>query len=114
MDTWNMETWKHERMEAQKHVTILRSKCAEEVKKNGLLEICPSPGSLDDIGGLELLKEWLRQRKEAFGQRAADYRLPSPKGLLIIGIPGTGKSLTAKATASVLQRHESAKDPLSR
>ena len=84
--------------------TLVARQKAAEVKKNGLLEVCPSPGSLDDIGGLELLKAWLRQRKEAFGQNAADYRLPSPKGLLIIGIPGTGKSLTAKATASVLRR----------
>jgi len=84
-------------------VLVARQKAAE-VRKNGLLEVCPSPASLDHIGGLELLKDWLRQRKEAFGPKAASYRLPSPKGLLIIGIPGTGKSLTAKATASVFQR----------
>ena len=41
------------------------------------------------------------KRRNAFGQAARDYGLPSPKGLMIIGIPGTGKSLTAKATASV-------------
>jgi AAA+ superfamily predicted ATPase len=77
---------------------------AKEVKKSGLLEVCPSIVSLDDIGGLELLKAWLLQRKDAFGREAHAYRLPAPKGLLILGIPGTGKSLTAKATASVFQR----------
>lgn len=74
------------------------------VKKNGLLEIQPAGKSLEDIGGLDLLKNWLVQRKDAFGPRAREYGLPSPKGLLIIGIPGTGKSLTAKATANVFQR----------
>ena len=77
---------------------------ANEVKKNGLLEVYPAMASLDDIGGLDLLKQWLRQRKDAFGPEAHQYRLPSPKGLLIVGIPGTGKSLTAKATAMVFGR----------
>ena len=77
---------------------------AQAVKKNGLLEVCTTARSLDDIGGLDLLKAWLVQRKDAFSPKAREYGLPSPKGLLIIGIPGTGKSLTAKATASVFQR----------
>lgn len=77
---------------------------ANEVKKNGLLEVYPSVASLEDIGGLEQLKEWLLQRKDAFGQEAQRYRLPQPKGALIVGIPGTGKSLTAKATATVFCR----------
>ncbi len=74
------------------------------VKKNGLLEIVNTPATLEDIGGLDLLKGWLTQRRGAFGRKAQEYGLPSPKGLLILGIPGTGKSLTAKATASVFQR----------
>jgi ATP-dependent 26S proteasome regulatory subunit len=83
---------------------IVAREKASEVKKNGLLEVYPQPASLEDIGGLEVLKEWLLHRRDAFGQEAKAYGLPSPKGLLIVGIPGTGKSLTAKATASVFQR----------
>jgi ATP-dependent 26S proteasome regulatory subunit len=74
---------------------------AQAVKKNGLLEIVETRESLDSIGGLDVLKTWLLKRRNAFGQKAVDYGLPMPKGLLIVGIPGTGKSLTAKATAKV-------------
>ena len=83
---------------------VISREKALTVKKNGLLEIHQASGSLDQIGGLDLLKGWLVQRKDAFGRKAVEYGLPSPKGLLIIGLPGTGKSLTAKATASVFNR----------
>ncbi len=84
--------------------SIVSREKAHEVKKGGLLEICPLVASLDDIGGLDVLKTWLLQRQESFGKEARTYGLPNPKGLLIVGIPGTGKSLTAKATAAVFQR----------
>lgn len=74
---------------------------AQAVKKNGLLEIVETSESLDDIGGLDALKDWLVARQSAFSPVAVEYGLPSPKGLLIVGVPGTGKSLTAKATAKV-------------
>ena len=74
---------------------------AQAVKKNGLLELIESTESLASIGGLDLLKEWLLKRREAFSPRAKEYGLPVPKGVLMLGIPGCGKSLTAKATASV-------------
>jgi len=83
---------------------IVAREKANEVKKNGLLEVCGAAASLESIGGLDLLKAWLLQRKDAFSQEAVAYGLPSPRGLLIVGIPGTGKSLTAKATAAVLNR----------
>jgi SpoVK/Ycf46/Vps4 family AAA+-type ATPase len=74
---------------------------AQAVKKSGLLEIIESNESLESIGGLDVLKDWLLKRRNAFTQRAVDYGLPPAKGLLIIGIAGTGKSLSAKVAASV-------------
>ncbi len=81
--------------------SVIAREKAQAVKKNGLLEIVDTRESLDSIGGLDVLKDWLLKRRNAFGKKAREYGLPVPKGLLIIGIPGTGKSLTAKATASV-------------
>jgi AAA+ superfamily predicted ATPase len=79
--------------------TVVAREKARALKRNGLVEIVRAETRLDDIGGLVLLKEWLTRRASAFSRPARDYGLPSPKGLLIVGIPGTGKSLTAKATA---------------
>src|ERR1017187_7887187 len=86
-----------------KHVdpVIVAKEKAQAVKKNGLLELIETRESLDSIGGLDVLKEWLLKRRHAFSQRAIEYGLPTPKGLLILGIAGTGKSLTAKATVKV-------------
>lgn len=60
----------------------------------------PDPRGLAAVGGLELLKEWLTRRRLALGKRAREYGLPAPRGALLVGIPGCGKSLTAKAVAS--------------
>lgn len=81
--------------------SIVAREKAHALRNGGLLEVIDTPATLDDIGGLDALKDWLQQRREAFTKRARDYGLPVPKGMLVLGVPGTGKSLTAKATASV-------------
>jgi AAA+ superfamily predicted ATPase len=66
------------------------------IRESEALEFYPVTETPDDVGGLGILKDWLRLRERAFTQEARDYGLPSPKGIALIGIPGTGKSLTAK------------------
>lgn len=60
----------------------------------------PLPGGLDAVGGLDLLKAWLVARRDAYTAQAREYGLPAPKGAVLAGIPGCGKSLTAKAIAT--------------
>lgn len=66
------------------------------IRESEALEFFPFTESLDNVGGLKVLKEWLRLRDRAFSDRAREYGLPMPKGIALLGIPGTGKSLTAK------------------
>jgi ATP-dependent 26S proteasome regulatory subunit len=70
------------------------------IRKSGLLEYHSTEESLDSVGGADNLKRWLATRAEAFGARARAFGLPEPKGLLLLGVQGCGKSLTAKAVAS--------------
>lgn len=71
------------------------------IRESGALEFWSSQETIADVGGLEVLKDWLRARELAFSQEARDYGLPAPKGIALIGIPGTGKSLTAKMVAGL-------------
>lgn len=71
------------------------------IRGSGALEYYTANESVSDVGGLELLKDWLRLREVAFRDQAKAYGLPPPKGIALIGIPGTGKSLSAKMVASL-------------
>ena len=70
------------------------------VRKSGLLEYYPADSKLNDVGGMELLKEWLQQRTECFTDKARDFGIPNPKGILLLGVQGCGKSLLARAVAA--------------
>ncbi len=80
-------------------VDIVLSEKKQLIRRNGILEYIEEDETIDSIGGLEELKRWLRQRSNAFTERAREYGLPQPKGMLILGVPGCGKSLIAKTTS---------------
>ena len=69
------------------------------IARSEILEFFESDSNQNDIGGLIILKNWLKQRHQAFSSEAREYGLPLPKGVLLVGPQGTGKSLTAKAIA---------------
>lgn len=71
------------------------------IRKSGLLEYHDPEVGLEDIGGLDNLKDWLIKRKQAFSDRAAAFGLPVPRGVLLLGVQGCGKSLCAKAISSM-------------
>lgn len=73
------------------------------IAASGLLQFYPPSESLNTVGGLSNLKTWLQRKKAAFGQNARDFGLDMPKGVLLVGVPGCGKSLTAKAVSSFWQ-----------
>lgn len=83
---------------------ILKEK-EQFIKKAGMLEIVSFTETVDDIGGLENLKEWLQRKAKIFANldKAIKFGVDVPKGIMIIGMPGCGKSLTAKATASLFE-----------
>lgn len=81
--------------------TLVANEKRRVVAREGVLEwFDPLPGGLDAVGGLDVLKGWLRQRSSAYSVEARNYGLPAPKGAMLVGVPGCGKSLTAKAIAT--------------
>lgn len=71
------------------------------IKKTGILEFVKSDMNIKDVGGLENMKRWLEKRNNSWLDMAKEYNLPAPKGMLITGVPGCGKSLTAKAASAM-------------
>jgi ATP-dependent 26S proteasome regulatory subunit len=81
-------------------VEVILEEKRQTIRKSGLLEYVPVDVGIDDIGGLENLKRWLAKRANSWLDDAIAYGIPAPKGVLISGVPGCGKSLTAKAIAA--------------
>ena len=69
------------------------------IRKSGLLEYYDAASELGEVGGMDQLKEWLQRRSLAFSERAKRFGLPAPKGVLLVGVQGCGKSLCAKAVS---------------
>jgi SpoVK/Ycf46/Vps4 family AAA+-type ATPase len=82
-------------------IDIILSDKEQIIRKSGVLEYYKAQEDFQDVGGLENLKVWLKRRGLAFSEEAREFGLPQPKGILLIGIPGCGKSLTAKAISSL-------------
>lgn len=86
-----------------KDLKIIMEEKMQVIKKTGILEFIQSNLSISDIGGLENLKNWLKKRNNSWSENAKKYCIPAPKGVLITGVPGCGKSLTAKAMSEIWQ-----------
>lgn len=80
-------------------VGVLEEK-KQAIRQTEILEFFTTRESLKNVGGLENLKQWVRMRQDAFTEEARRYGIPNPKGVLLVGIQGTGKSLSAKTIAN--------------
>jgi SpoVK/Ycf46/Vps4 family AAA+-type ATPase len=81
------------------------------IQQGGLLEYMQTPLDLDEIGGMRTLKTWLNQRKDVFSAEAKAFGITAPKGVLMLGVQGAGKSLCAKAIATAWQQPLLRMDP---
>ncbi|GAX39077.1 ATPase central domain-containing protein [Tolypothrix sp. NIES-4075] len=80
-------------------VDLVLEEKRQTIRQTQILDFYPATEQISDIGGLDNLKDWLLRRGGSFTERARQYGLPHPRGLMLVGIQGTGKSLTAKAIA---------------
>jgi AAA+ superfamily predicted ATPase len=80
-------------------VDLVTEEKRQIIRESEALEYYPLTQTMADVGGLDVLKRWLRLRERAFTREAREYGLPAPRGIGLIGIPGTGKSLVAKMIA---------------
>jgi hypothetical protein len=87
------------RLDVEDVRSILEEK-EQIIRKSGILEFWSAIQDFDAVGGLATLKAWLCKRNQGFSQKARDFGLPYPRGVLLVGVPGCGKSLCAKAVAA--------------
>jgi AAA+ superfamily predicted ATPase len=84
----------------ERSIQLVLNEKRQIISQTGILEYWSTTQNLNNIGGIQNLKSWLKKRTSAFSQQAINYGLPVPRGLLLVGIQGTGKSLTAKIIAN--------------
>lgn len=87
----------------KRDVEVILEEKRQIIKKSEILEYVKTDLKIEDVGGLENLKRWLLKRNKSWLDSAAEYGLPAPKGVLITGVPGCGKSLIAKAVSAIWQ-----------
>jgi ATP-dependent 26S proteasome regulatory subunit len=78
-------------------IDVILTEKEQIIRKSGILEYYPANEAFSSVGGLDLLKEWMDKRTTSFTDKAREFGLPEPKGVLLLGVQGCGKSLTAKA-----------------
>ncbi|MBV5328233.1 MAG: AAA family ATPase [Chlorobium sp.] len=95
--------YQHSGLIEEKDIKLILKEKEQIIKKTGMLEIINIKESIDDIGGLNNLKKWLTQKAQIFHRldEAIKFGVDVPKGVMIVGMPGCGKSLTAKASANL-------------
>ena len=82
-------------------IDIILGEKEQIIRKSGILEYYRASEAFSDVGGMDLLKQWMGQRTASFSEEAKRYGLPEPRGVLMLGVQGCGKSLSAKAIASL-------------
>jgi SpoVK/Ycf46/Vps4 family AAA+-type ATPase len=80
-------------------IQLVMEEKRQAIRKSGVLDFHPAEATLEDVGGLEPLKDWLRRRGKALLPGAREFGLEVPKGVLLLGVPGCGKSLSAQVIA---------------
>ncbi len=90
-------------MDRKLNLSIIIAEKEQLIRRSQILEYYESVDGFANVGGMGLVKQWLRKRGMAFSEKARRYGLPEPKGLLLLGVQGAGKSLLAKAVASQWQ-----------
>jgi SpoVK/Ycf46/Vps4 family AAA+-type ATPase len=82
---------------------IINAEKKQIIRKSGLLEYYDTDETMSSVGGLDSLKNWLVKRSVVFSDQARDFGLPAPKGVLLLGVQGCGKSLMAKTISNIWQ-----------